>query len=385
MTLICSPGAGLDHLADSQGVEVIAVPMARNPEALSDLASLGRLFVRLRTLRPNAIVYATPKASLLTAIASFVCRVPVRVYEQWGLRLETTKGVERRCLSMLERATAALSTIVVPNSQSLARSLRDAQLTGRTPVRILGAGSSHGVDLDHFSRRANTSPLDSDTTAFVANARGLVIGFVGRLAPDKGLDTLLAALTICRRSGTDVRAIIVGGDDGPSPIHGQSQVEKQLVHFTGHASDPRPYYRAMDVLVLPSRREGFPNVVLEAAAMCVPAIVSDATGCSDAVSHEVTGLLFEVGSPGALADAITRLAADRELVRTLGCAARLRAERDYSQQTIWSLHESLLRNLVEQSREGVETGTTIPQAETGRASAWHADASEIPPRETDIE
>jgi glycosyltransferase involved in cell wall biosynthesis len=166
-----------------------------------------------------------------------------------------------------------------------------------------------------------------------------VIGFVGRLHPDKGMDTLLGALRLCADSGVTAQLLVVGADEGAvldDRIDGTRG--SVAVHTTGHADDVRPMLRAMDVLVLPSRREGFPNVVLEAAGMEVPAVVSDATGCVDAVVQDVTGLITPVGDESALAEALQALLRDNDRRRELGAAARRRAVEQFAPEAVWSLH-----------------------------------------------
>ncbi len=317
-----------------EGAHYVPLPFERDPHPVKDLRSLVLLIRALRAIRPDVVAYATPKASLLTAVASFALRVPRRVYQLWGLRLETVGGMRRSVLCLAERLTSCLSSAIIANSPSLAAAYTRLGLNCGRQVEVVGAGSSHGVDLQRFSRKAEVPKLDDATKEYLENHQGLRIGFVGRMHPDKGVDTLLDAAEGCRRSGTDVAVILVGGDEG-------FDWERHLAdggvaaRVVGRVSDPRPYYEAMDVLVLPSRREGFPNVVLEAAAMGVPAIVSDATGAIDSVVHGVTGLVVPVGDSAALTIALSSLAHDPLLRSELGTRARDRAEKHFDQAAVW--------------------------------------------------
>ncbi|MHA7862319.1 glycosyltransferase family 4 protein [Tessaracoccus sp. Y36] len=342
VTLICDEGAGLTELAEREGASFKTVPMSRQPSLLSDAKSLTRVFGTLRAIRPDVVVYATPKASLLGAITSRFLGTPVRVYEQWGLRLETTGGVARRILLWLEKLTARSSSHIVANSFSLARRLEELGVTGPTSVHVLGAGSSHGVDTQRFSPNAATGSIDDGTADFLARTHGMTVGFVGRLHPDKGVDTLADAITSCNLDGPNVRALFIGPDEGASAGYTLARRSPQI-HFVGATPDPRPYYAQMDVLVLMSRREGFPNVVLEAAAMAVPAIVADSTGTIDAVDDGTTGSVVPTGDVAALTDALERLIMDPELRRLQGSNARQRAVKDYDQTTVWAQHEAFFR------------------------------------------
>lgn len=344
---LASLGHSVGVIADSLGaestslepVQLIGVQMKRDPTPVGDIRSLIQLIREVRSFSPDVIAYATPKAALLASIVGRFLRVPVRIYQLWGLRLETVSGWRRQLLAIAERVTSHNSTSVLANSQSLADMYLELRLSGTTPVRTLGEGSSHGVDLDHFSPSADLPPLDTRTSAFLKAHSGLTVGFVGRLHPDKGLDTLLEAAAQCGGEGTQLRIILVGSDEGAD--HGDhlgALPNTVSTHLVGRISDPRPYYAAMDVLVLVSRREGFPNVVLEAAAMGVPAIVSDATGAVDSVANGETGMVVPVDDAPALANCLTKLAADRAVLQEMGSRARAHVERAFSQDVVWARH-----------------------------------------------
>jgi len=342
VTLICSDGPGVAELAVASGVEFAPLPMAREPDPPRDLLAVFRAWRLLRRIRPDVVVYATPKASLVGALAGTLARVPRRVYELWGLRLETATGMSRTVFALLERLTARLSTSVVANSRSLAERARELRVDGGRPVRVLGAGSSHGVDAGFFDPAAEIEPIGGSLGSVLAAESLPVIGFIGRMHPDKGIGTLLEALESYVDQGGRSRLILVGGDEGAVDQAAVARLAAKMpVHLVGHTDDVRPLLAVMDVLVLPSRREGFPNVVLEAAAMQVPAIVSDATGCRDAVVDGVTGIIVPVGDARRLADAVERLLGDLSLRARMGEAARVRVLSDFRAADVRGAH---LRN-----------------------------------------
>lgn len=322
----------------------VAVPMRRDPHPVRDLMSLVRMIRQIWRCRPDCVLYATPKASLVTAIASFVCRVPVRIYQIWGLRLETTSGASRRILGELEKLTSRLSTHVLANSPSLATQIRDLKLAGRHKVAVLGQGSSHGVDTIEFHpgiigelATEEYEGLDPETHQFLHDHDGLVLGFVGRLHPDKGIDTLIEALGMIHGRGLDVRLLFVGRNEGYDAVAAASRAGvREAVHLAGNRAPTQPYYGKMDALILPSLREGFPNVVLEASAMGIPAVVSDATGVRDSVVDGRTGTVFPTGDAGALADAIELLHSQPELRRQMGRNARVRVEKHFTEESVWA-------------------------------------------------
>lgn len=328
---------GLEQSSEQIGegrLSQVSVPMSRDPHPWKDLYSSVKLTRQLKKIKPDVLTYATPKASLLGSIAGFVLRVPVRVYQLWGLRLETTGGLNRLILSQCERITSFLSTNVLANSGSLADRFEELNLSAGQSVDLLGEGSSHGVDIQHYSSISAIPTLDEKVALHLQKGHtDLIVGFIGRLHPDKGIDTLLAATKLVHRDGISIKLVIVGNDEGAdlNLTGGLSEITV----FAGQVHDTRPYYAAMDVLVLPSLREGFPNVVLEAAAMSVPAIVSDGTGVVDSVIDGVTGFVVPVGDAASLAEKIRCLAGSHELKKEMGQAARHRVEESYVQEQVW--------------------------------------------------
>ncbi|SDL48379.1 glycosyltransferase family 4 protein [Tessaracoccus oleiagri] len=333
---------GVDVLTQEHGTDrlhFISVAMSREPKLFRDFLSLLRMTIVLRRLRPDLVAYGTPKASLIAAISAFVLRVPIRVYQIWGLRLQTVHGLRRGVLAAMERITSRCSTRIVANSHSLAEVYGLMKLASGTPVDVLGRGSSHGVDLERFDRASPCTPMDSETRTFLQDTNDqFTVGYVGRLHPDKGLDTLAAATQICAANGLNLRVLLVGRDEGFEDTFKKMR-QRVPVWRTGEVKDTRPYYAAMDVLVLASKREGFPNVVLEAAAMQVPAVVSDATGTVDSVVHGETGIVVPVDDSRALAEALMHLADGAGLRHAMGHAARRHVETHFAQGLVFTALE----------------------------------------------
>ena len=345
-----SPTGQLVEMANSAGAEALHVAWEREPAPLSDAQALWHLTGQLRTMRPDLVVTATPKAGLIGTLAAFMAGVRPRVYQLWGLRLETSTGAVRVILGILEWLSIRISTVCVANSQSLARRAEELRLAPKGSIKVLGRGSSHGVNVDYFSPDAEVT-LDPETHAFLSgHAADLTVVFVGRLHPDKGIDTLLRALAVCAGQGTAVRTIIVGPDEGFDPNRYIAGLPQDRIHLTGNVSDVRPYVLACDVLCLPSLREGFPNVVLEAAALGKPAVVSDATGVVDSVIDGETGRLFPTGDAHALAARFIELAADPSSVSRMGAAAHSWANHNFPQEHIWDLQATLLDHLLARER-----------------------------------
>ncbi|PFG39103.1 glycosyltransferase involved in cell wall biosynthesis [Georgenia soli] len=337
--LVSDPGAELDDLGPLvSGTH--AVPMRRDPSPAADLRALVAWVRLLRRLRPDAVLAATPKAALLGLVAARLTGVPVRVYDLWGLRLETTTGLLRRVLTLTETLTARAATGVLAVSPSLAAEFTGAGLAGSRPVDILGRGSSSGVDAGHF----DPSLVPPAEVARARREAGLepgrlVVGYVGRITPDKGVGTLDAAMRILSQDGVPACLLVVGEAD----VAGYAPFTAPHVHRVGRVEDPRPYYRLMDVLCLPTLREGLPNVCLEAGAMEIPVVTTTATGAVDSIADGETGLLVPPRDAAALARALRTLHEDPDRSRRMGAAGRRWVRAHFSRAQLWALHDQYLR------------------------------------------
>jgi len=321
VVLVSSPGKMLDEMAAQEGVESLAIPMERGIAPFSDIVSLFRLGRALLRLRPDITEFSTPKAGLLGNLAGLFCGVPHRVYLLRGLRLETASGLKRLILHCAERLAAACCHVVLCNSRSLRDQALALRLASDQKLRLLGHGSGNGVDVERFA--PGTTGLRS---RLGIPAHVPVIGFVGRLTVDKGVPELIQSFESLLRTTPDARLLLVGwydqSEDALAPeLCARIDRHPNIVR-TGFVSDTAPYYRAMDMMVLPTLREGFPNAVLEAAATGLPVITTLATGARDSVLHEVTGLLVPTGQPKALTAAMLRLLANPERRQQMALAAR---------------------------------------------------------------
>lgn len=319
--IVSAPGPRLQEVAHRDGVRVHPVHMRREPAPLADVMALRELVRVLRAVRPDVLYAGTPKAGLLAMVAGRVVGVPSRYYVLHGLRLEGARGVGRSLLSLFERASLRLATHTFAVSRSVRERVLHLRLTTADRISVIGSGSANGIDLARF----RPSGWPSDELRQRRSDTGLdpalpTVGFVGRLTRDKGLDVLATALDEVEAGGRRVQLLVVGGVDDAS---GQAVVARLeggrfRLTMTGHVLDPSSYYPVMDVLCLPSYREGFPTVVLEASASGLPVVVSDATGVVDAVLPGRTGLVVPVGRPDALARALERLIDQPAVRREMG-------------------------------------------------------------------
>jgi glycosyltransferase involved in cell wall biosynthesis len=339
--LVTSPGNLLDTVVEREKVTAHPLPMERDTSPARDLVALVRWVLLLLRLRPDVLNVGTPKAGLLGMLAGWLTRVPVRVYILRGLRLEGAHGrLQYAVLWLAERLTIALATEVVSVSHSLRDEAVARRLFGRAdhPV-VIGKGSSNGVNPERWDAGLAGVDRDAVRAGWGVAPGELVVGFLGRIAYDKGVQDLLSAF----RSLDDlpVRLVLVGPVEDPELRPAIAELGDRVYRAEDWTFDPYDVFAGMDVFCLPTRREGFPNVVLEAALAQVPAITTTATGARDSVVPGETGWLVDTGDVGQLADAIRACVADRAGVVAAGRAARARALRDFRPQTIWSGLQSI--------------------------------------------
>jgi len=363
VTLVSSPGELLTSTAAQEGVDSIAIPMHRQISPVADIVSLARLWWLLFRLKPEMTEFSTPKAGLLGSIAAMLCGIPVRVYFLRGLKLETCTGLKRRILLLTEKVASACSHAVLCNSDSLRNEALALGIASEAKLRLLGEGSSNGVDVERF-----TPGLDSLRQRLGLPLDAPVVGFVGRMTRDKGLPELVEAFDTILASKPDVYLLLVGWFDASEDAlvdELRLRIKRHpRIRTTGYVADTAPYYRAMDVMVLPTWREGFPNVVLEAAATGIPVITTLATGSRDAVVPEVTGLLIPPGYPAAISEAVLNLLGNPERCRRMGLAARAWVLDHYADGRVLGrtvrFYKSLLDRNLPKSSAGKPPLTILP-------------------------
>lgn len=343
--VVSDPGPRLERAGRVPGVTAHALPMRRNPAPLADLLALFAWLRLLGRVKPDIVFAGTPKASLLAVVAAAVKRTPVRVYHVLGLRLESATGAGRRLLKSMELLTSRCATHVLAVSPSLADALAREGVVDRDRVAVLGAGSSHGVDAERFSPEAVARERAASRERLGLLPDDVLVGFVGRLNADKGLEALAGAIALLGDL-TRLHFVIVGEIDRTNAADTATLSSAPRVHVVGAAADPLPFYAAMDLLCLPTLREGMPNVVLEASACEIPVVTTDATGAVDSVVADVTGLVVPVGDARALAAALRRLALSPDERARLGKAGRSRMVSDFARDDVWSGQEAYLRKLL---------------------------------------
>lgn len=340
VVLVTSPGDLLDATATREGVRARPVPMEREISLLADLRALCGLVRIVRDERPHLSMVSTPKAGLLAGLAAWLVRVPTRIYVLRGLRLETVSGIRWALLWVLEWVSLHVAQQVIVVSPSLLVRARRLRLLGRSRGVVLGAGASNGVDIARFaptpervlSGRELRARLGIPESAFV-------FGYVGRPSADKGTAELAEAFAEVAHLHPRAWLLMVGPAD---VAEARSLEGQERVRFTGWLTEPDAAYHAMDVLVLPTYREGFPNVCIEAGAAGKAVITTTATGALDSIEDEVTGILVPPRDPAALGRAMHRAVSDPDLTAAMGDRGRIFVAANFTNERIWTTLASYL-------------------------------------------
>ena len=313
VSVICSPD---DTIADVLGnsISYIPVEMPRGISVLGSLRATQHLKSIFRREKFDLIQYSTPNAAFYASIAAKMDGCSMRNYHMMGLRYLGATGFERFVLKMLEKITCSNSTSIECVSKSNMELGIEEGLFPREKVTVVWNGSTGGVDLERFDVSKRQQWRDEVRNGLGYSNEDFVYGFVGRITRDKGINELLEAYF---RLHTDAKLLLIGRVESIKSLNAEL-LEKARNHPNVRFHDPvidiERYYAAIDALILPSYREGFGNVVIEAAAMGTPAIVSDIPGPTEAIDRDKTALVVPARDPTALAEAM-------RAIRRMDCTA----------------------------------------------------------------
>lgn len=349
ISLVTGPGSLVERVEKNEGLAVRKVSMNRGISPLKDLISVWSMWRTLRRIRPDIVHSYTPKAGLVAMVSAKLCGVPIRVHTFTGLIFPTATGLKQRILIWVDRLICACATHIVPEGLGVQSDLERYRITGK-PLKVIGHGNIAGVDTAHF----NPEAIGVHAAAAELRARlklqpqAMVFCFVGRLNKDKGITELCAAFDALPEQP---HLLLVGGLDHSAPISNDLQEaikNNPRIHALGFMEDIRPVLHLANVLVLPSYREGFPNVVLQAGSMKLPVIATDINGCNEIIEPGFNGWLVPPRDAKALMQAMQKaMQASDSSLKQMGESARSRVKQWFEQQQHWERMKSFYQGLLD--------------------------------------
>lgn len=341
--IITSPANPYEKVIEfNPSLSLIEVVIPRKVELLNDLKSLFKLYKIFRRKNFDIVHSTTPKAGLLVSIAGFLARVPLRIHTFTGQTWVEKSGLSKIVFKYFDKIIIKLNSHCYADSRSQIDFLISERVCQKNEICVLGEGSLAGVNVARFDPKNFTVQQKLELRQVLGiSENDVVLIFVGRITKDKGILELIEAFERLHSEGGDVTLLLVGPIDGDLKVDGvplkSYVVSNDKVKLIGFTESPEKYLSIADVFCLPSYREGFGTVIIESAAMGLPAVASDIYGLCDAVDDGNTGILVEVKNVDDLFCAIRNIVEDKERRQLMGENARCRAEKCFNSSYVSSL------------------------------------------------
>jgi glycosyltransferase involved in cell wall biosynthesis len=304
----------------------------RKINILSDFFSFIRLLLILLKFKPVSIHSVSPKAGIHSMLSGFLLRIPVRIHTFTGQVWVNKSGIYRFLLKFIDKAIGCMANICIIDSPSQRNYLIRNKIIKENKAIVFGSGSISGVNLKKF--KFNEKNRISGRHKLDISLNSKVFVYLGRLNREKGIYDLIAAF--CNVRDDNKVLLLIGPDE--SNIEGsiKKYPKKTLnkIIFSGYTDDPSSLLCTADVICLPSYREGFGSVLIEAAAMGIPSIASDIYGITDAVVDNKTGLLHRPGSPDEIKALMEVAIKNPRYMNKLSFFAKERAEQVFDSRRI---------------------------------------------------
>ncbi len=331
----------LNMVSEYESVPTLPIEMTRKITPLKDLYAVWQLYKLFRKEKPFIVHSHTPKAGTLSMLAAKLAGVPHRLHTIAGLPLVEAKGAKRLLLNLVEKITYKCATKIYPNSFGLVDIILENNFTKKDKLKVIANGSSNGIDTAYFDPKLFT---EHDKLSKLKASLGLlnddfVFVYVGRLVSDKGINELLLAFNKINNENNKVKLLLVGTYENElDPLLPKSMEiiknNKNIVS-TGWVDDVRPYFVISNVLVFPSYREGFPNVVMQSGAMELPSIVTNINGCNEIIEDEKHGIIIPTKNDDAIYKAMNYVLNNRKEAIEMGIQSRTNIVLKFERRRVW--------------------------------------------------
>ena len=342
---------------EREGIKVHRVRVTRELTPLADLKLLWRLF-RIMRREGYAVVHThTPKMEMVGQLAAWLARVPVIIYTNHGLIfLGRTGALEGHMFKTVARVAGLFSDQIISQSAEDASVVVRERIYPRRKVGFLG----NGIDISSLRADRFTPEHVSAKRRELGIPEGdKVVGMVGRYVWEKGYREFFEAARIILREDERVSFVTTGVplDSERDPVDfsllRELGIEEKFFVLKSRSDMPE-LYALMDVVALPSYREGFPRSLMEAAAMSKPVVASDVSGCRQAVVEGESGYLVPPKDAAALASKIRLLLGDAALAARLGARGRAIAEERFDVEKVIERLRGFYEELLKRRLPGYE-------------------------------
>ena len=333
-------GQSFVELLQRQGFEVQILPIRRHISPFLDLWSVLKLYRYLRRRRFDVVHVRTAKAGMIGRLAARLARVPVIVYTAHAFPFHEYLSPWRiRLYALLERVASRLCDVIAVDSECVRARGLACKVAAPDRIRVIPMG----IDTERFDPAKYLLERGSIRAELGLAPESTVIGAVARFVPDKGLDTLLRAVSILAKKFPQLQCLLIG--DGPlreelRKLSARLDLDRRIV-FAGYRTDIPRVLAILDLYMLPTRREGFGVAFTEAMSMEVPVITSRIAPLDGIIVDGRTGVLAEVGDPEAFARAAAPLLEHPELRQRMGQAGRRHVVERFEQTLMCAAYERL--------------------------------------------
>lgn len=285
------------NICEKEGTILLPISIEREISPLNDLRSLFEIIKILRKVKPDIVNFGTPKVSLLGMMAAKITGVKKRIYTCRGFRFEHESGSMKNILIRMERITSRCATKILCISNSVRELGIEHKIFTSSKSTIIHKGSSNGIDLNLYDKENLDPKKLQELHLKYRSDDKFIFGFLGRIVERKGFKELIEAFDKLYQEDKNIKLLVVGRPyydqmDEATIERANSHPGIDMVGLVGYEETPY-YYSLMDVFVLPAYWEGFGNVLVQAAAMGLPIISTNVTGCKDAVNNKYNGELIE--------------------------------------------------------------------------------------------
>ncbi|WP_298555603.1 glycosyltransferase family 4 protein [uncultured Algibacter sp.] len=335
----------IEKVGAKEEIRIEAIEMTRQITPIKDIVAVWKLYKLFKRESPDIVHSHTPKAGTLSMLAAYLAKVPHRLHTIAGLPLLEVTGSKRNLLNIVEKFTYKCATKIYPNSYGLLNIILENKFTNNDKLKVIGKGSSNGIDTSDFNPNLYDTKFKQELKEKLGISKDdYIYVFAGRIVKDKGVNELVQAFNKLNQKINNIKLLMVGDYESElDPLLPETikiiNKNKNIIS-TGWVQDVKPYFSISDALTFPSYREGFPNVVMQGAAMELACIVSDINGCNEIIDHNVNGLIIPVKDSEALANSMNFVYLNKVESKNMGVKSRKNIVSNYERKEVW---EALLK------------------------------------------